>query len=577
MGITGGLAPIGGRAALTIVPSYEIQDPANFIDVERTNTFLGLKGDITETWTYDAYIGFSWSDGDYKQSNWLDGQVSASLDAEIDGNGNLVCSAASLADYPDCVAGDLFTEDALLRGILPQDHLDFISTFTQGNTVYESEQFAAYVTGRLFDMPAGEVQAVFGYEYRNESINDVPDIEHQNDNLWGRSSAGITKGEDTVNEFFTEIEIPLFQDAALAQELTVNVSWRYTEYDSYGGDDTYRIGMNWQTNDWLLIRGTTGTSFRAPDLFEQFLGNETSFLSPFGRDICFDYGENFTPDTTVFQNCASEGLAPDFPGAAGSPSIRTITGGNPDLKAETSDSWTAGFILTPEWVGASVAFSWFDIEIENTVASPSVGFVISDCYNSENFSSGFCSRIAPRDAAGFLTDVDASLLNVGLQRSKGLDIDIVYTKEFSAFDLTIDLSATHIEKQSQVLLGVFDDYKGKWSYPDWVAQGDIRVDYRDWTFFWNVDFVGSQDEDGPSSRICKTGTKTYNGASIRYSSQADWEVIGTVRNIFDKDPPFISDGCGSQTAARLFNTVPGVGYQLFGRTFSLQLSKAFNL
>ena len=565
-----------GAGALTIVPSYANQDPTNNIDIERTNTFIGIKGDITETWTYDAYIGHSWSDGSYEQDNYLQGQTDASLDAELDGGGNLVCSAASLVLYPDCIAGDLFTEDALLRGILPADYMDFISKRTIGNTVYESDQFSGYVTGRLFDMPAGEVQAVFGYEWREESINDVPDQEAQDDNLWGRTSSGITKGKDTVNEFFTEIEIPLFQDAALAQELTINASWRYTDYDSYGGDDTYRIGLNWQVSDLLLLRGTTGTSFRAPDLFEQFLANETGFANARGNDVCIDYGLNYDPGTNIYDNCAADGLAPDFPGTGGVPSIRTVTGGNPNLLAETSDSWTAGFILTPEWVGASVAINWFDIEIENTVQSPTPGFVLFDCYNSPNKSSGFCSRIAPRDNMGFLTDVDSSLLNVGLQRSKGLDIDILYEREFSTFDMTIDISATHTEKQGQVVFDVASDYKGKWGYPDWVAQADFRIDYRDWTFFWNVDWIGSQDEDGPASRVCKTGTKTYNGASVRYRGQADWEVIGSVRNIFEKTPPLISDGCGSQTAARVFNTLPGVGYALFGRTYVLQLSKGFN-
>lgn len=573
-GCAPGQAPPCGFSAQIVVPSFQAQDPTTNIDIDRTNTFIGLKGDISETWTYDAYIGYSWSDGTYAGEDWLQGQVDASLDAELDGSGNLVCSAASLALYPNCVPGNLFTEDINIRGILPQDYRDFISKYTVGTTEYTTLQFAGYATGRLFDMPAGEVQGVFGFETRREEIDDQPDIEAQNDNIWGSSTASITAGSDTVQEFFVEVEVPLLREVTLAEDLTFNASWRYTDYDSYGADDTYRLALNYQVVPWLRLRGTTGTSFRAPDLFEQFLGNETGFLPALGRDPCIDYGTNFDPSTNVYINCASQGLAPDF-GTTGTPSIRSVTGGNPNLLAETSDSTTYGFILQPERIGASLAVSWFDIELLNTVASPSIGFVVFDCYNSANFSSPFCSRVAPRDAQGFLTDVDASLLNVGLQSTEGYDVDFLYEHEFSSFDLTFDVSATYIDEQQRDLLGVQDEFEGRWGFPQWVAQADLRVDWRDWTFFYNVDWIDDSQEPPVPNRICKTDEQTYHAASVRYTG-SDWEIIGTVRNIADNDPPLPADGCGSQSAGRLFNTIRGVGYDLVGRAYILQISKAFN-
>lgn len=564
----------GGFSATPVIPSYQIQDPTDHIEIDRTNTFVGLRGDITSNWSYDAYVGHSWSDGSYSRDQWLNDQIVASLDAELDGSGNLVCSAASLAMFPNCVAGNPWTEDALLRGILPQDYLDFISTVETGNTEYTSTQFAGYVTGPVFELPAGDVSAVFGVEVRNEEIEDVPGPETQAGNLWGFTSAGITAGDDTVREAFMELEVPLFSDTALADELTFNGSWRYTDYDSYGSDDTYRVTLNWQFIPSLRFRATKGTSFRAPDLYEQFLSNQTGFQPALGNDPCIEYGENFDPATNVYQNCASQGLAEDF-GSTGSVSIRTITGGNANLLAETSDSWTTGLVIQPEWVGASLAVNWFEIELKNTVNSPTVGFVLSDCYNSSNFSSPFCSRVSPRDDMGFLTDVDASLLNVGALRSKGVDIDLLYEREFSTFDFQLDVSATHIEKQDRELFGTFDEFAGRWGFPKWVARADVRVDYRDWTFFYNIDWIGSTAEEPVANLFCKTDQETYNSASVRYRG-SDWEVIGTVRNMLDNDPPIVSDGCGSESATRVFNTIPGAGYDLIGRAYVLQVSKSFN-
>ena len=565
----------GGFPAQVVLPSYELQDPNNIAEVDRYNAFIGLKGDLSASWTYDAYFGFSDSDGTYAGEAWLQDRVDASIDGVDDGAGNVVC--ADLVTFPNCVSPNFFDSAAMLDGDLPAWR-DFVSKRTLGTTNYKSRQFAAYATGDLFELPAGTMAGVIGGEIRKEEINDVPDIEAQNDNIWGSSTAEITAGDDTVTEFFAEADIPLVKDNQLAQSILLNGSYRWTDYDSYGDDTTFRLALDWQFNDFVRFRATKGTSFRAPDLFEQFLGNQTGFLNII--DPCANYGTTYDPGSAIYQNCASEGLAPDFGGTTSS--IRTVTGGNTGLLAETSDSWTTGIVLTPgEDSGLSIAASWFNIELKNTVARPSVGFVLNDCYGSSSFSSPFCPRVAPRDALGNLTDVDASLLNVGLERSKGIDFDIVYEKDFSSFDLTVDIAATHMMEQDQDVLGQYDQILGRWAYPDWVAEGDFIIDYRDWTMFWSVQWIGNQTEDlvfdpdgVTQDRPVSTGTKTYNHISARYTA-SDWEVIATVRNLFNADPPIVADGAGSFTANRIYNTLPAAGYNLRGRTFIVQASMRF--
>lgn len=566
----------GGFPAQIVLPSYQLKDPNTHAEIDRYNVFVGLKGDLSASWTYDAYFGFSDSDGTYAADDWLDDRVTASMNAVDDGMGNIVC--ADLITFPDCVAPNFFGTGAMLDGNLPAWR-DFVSKNTIGSTTYKSRQFAAYATGDLFELPAGTMAAVFGAEIRKEELSDVPDPDQQTNNIWNTSTSQITAGDDTVTELYGEIEIPLVKDSQLAESIDLNASYRWTDYDSYGSDTTYRIALNWQFLPSIKFRATTGTSFRAPDLFEQFLGNETGFRTII--DPCANYGSTLDPGSATYQNCAAEGLAPDFMGTTSS--VRVITGGNKELLAETSDSWTTGIVFTPLDTGLSIAASWFNIELENAVASPSVGFILGDCYTSANFSSPFCQQIAPRDSLDNLTDVDASLLNLGLETSKGIDIDVLYQKEFSTFDLTLDATATHMLKQDQVVLGQYDQILGRWAYPDWAAEGDIRVDYRDWTFFWSLQWIGNQSEDpvfDPGTinqdRPVSTGTRTYNHFSARYTA-SDWEVIATIRNIFDRDPPIVGDSVGSFTANRIYNTLPAAGYNLRGRTLILQASKGFGL
>ena len=581
-GIQGPLGAAIGRgfAVQPVVPSYELEDANSGNEVDRYNAFIGLQGDFSATWSYDAYVGFSHSEGTYYSSNWLDDRVTASINATLDDDGNLVCADNSIAG---CVPANLFTEDALLHGRLPANVLNFLGKNLLGETTYKGHQFSGYATGRLFDMPNGDdVSAVIGFETRTEDIHDVPDPEAQADNLWGRTTSGITSGDDTVREVFTEIEIPLLARLPWAEELVVNGSGRWTDYDSYGDDTTYRVALDYQMRPQLRFRATSGTSFRAPDLFEQYLANQTGFTSGFA-DPCINYGDVYEPDDIRYRNCEAQGLPLDH-GDSGVPSIRSVIGGNPNLLAETSEAWTAGIVVQPEpqdLLGLSLAFTWYEIELENTVQDPSVSYVLGTCYDSPGLTNPFCDRVGPRGPEGFLTDVNASLLNVGRRFTRGFDTDFVWERSFPTFELRVEGTIAILKEQTTEL---FDDEWNSfrnWGFPKWTGVLDTIVDYRDWRFFWRMNFIGHTSAqavyDAGTTNVDRmhwTDNHWEHTVSVRWSS-ADWVVLGTIRNLFDKQPPLVADGVPRDETSRNFNTLPGVGYDIFGRSVVLQVAREF--
>ena len=565
-----------------VLPSWNIQNPESEIEVDRYNVFAGIKGDIGARWEYDVTAGYGHSKGYYRREQWLDDRVEAAVNGIVvnPATGAVTCAPQVLAQFPGCVPANLVTADALLRGVLPQDVVSFISKNTEGSTVYKGKQISAYANGPVFNLPAGEVQAVFGAEWREESIDDVPDIEAQRNNFWGFSTAGITRGKDTVQEVFTEIEVPLLRDLPLVKDFSINLSGRWTDYDSYGDDTTYRGTLRWVLTPSVSLRSSIGTSFRAPDLYEQFLGDQTGFISNL-NDPCNQFGSIYDPGDTIYDNCLALGLSPEDYRATSS--ITQITGGASDLEAETSDAFTVGLIFKPEALNVSIAVDYFRIKLQDTVASPSSGFILFECYDSPGFSSPYCPRVGPRDPrTGQLEFVDASFINIGSQESKGVDVNLVYDQDLEIGRLTFDWQTTYLIKQNFELFGDVTELAGRWGYPRWSSEAQVRFNWRDFTFAWSTSFTGKSDEEpvfdpGTTNidRINKSPNHFEHGLSVRYTG-SDWEVIGTVRNIFDQDPPFLSGGQGAAGASRFLNTTPGVGYDLLGRSYVLRVSKKFD-
>ncbi|MFT3755871.1 MAG: TonB-dependent receptor, partial [Pseudoxanthomonas sp.] len=196
------------------------------------------------------------------------------------------------------------------------------------------------------------------------------------------TAATVTRGKDAVKEAYAEIELPLLSSLPGAQELTFNVSGRYTDYDSYGSDETWKVGMLWTPVNWLSFRASRGTSLRAPALFEQFLGATSGFLSS-SNDPCNGWA-GFTDKTSNrYLNCASLNLPTNY-NATQSVAVYTKGGAETGLAAETSIARTAGLVLQPEfpeWFGnLSFAADWYDVEVNNGVASLGAGTILGLCY-----------------------------------------------------------------------------------------------------------------------------------------------------------------------------------------------------
>ena len=548
--------------------------------VDYTRGVLGIRGslDVGRGWDWEISGQVSRSDATYGGNFFYADRVYATAGMTASGFlpssayaefSNTGCVKAWLKTATDCPTGGVnwFSKDFLINGQLSPEEEAFIVGYEQGTTVYNHAFIEGVISGELFDLPAGPLGIAVGFQYRKEELDDQPGAQSQATNSWGLSSAGRTKGEDTIKEIFAELEIPVLRDVPLVDSLTFNLSGRYSDYDSYGENSTYKVGLNWAITPEWRIRSSYGTSFRAPALYELYLANQSSFLGQANIDPCINWGDSSNSDLRA--NCAAAGVRPDY-NAGGSSSATIIGGGGKGvLEAETAEAQSIGLIWSPSFANLNVALDYYKVTISDQVARFGAANIVSGCYYSNNYANeGLCKLFDRNPGTGtnasMITQVRDSYINIAEQMSEGLDLNVRYTKEFAAGDLTLSARASYILDWTYQLRGDDDavNYKDQIGYPDWTANLSARFNRADWTYFYSIDLVPEVDNDRfyTSNAITYLGQTVYvdrtaefyisHNASIRKRMDDVTLQIG-INNIFNENTPWTSSSGGGRGAGNI--------------------------
>ena len=355
--------------------------------------------------------------------------------------------------------------------------------------------------------------------------------------------------------------------------------------------------MNWAVNDWVRFRGTVGTSFRSPALFEQFLADQTGFQGQLAIDPCIGFGQavaNGALDPRIGERCAALGLAPDR-GAGGTSSASVATGGGIGvLDPETSKAKTVGVIFTPPgpWDGArfSLAVDYFDIEVKGQVTTLGAANIIFTCFNSDTYPDApecalFTRDLDPLSARfGQITNVRNPFLNINSQRNRGVDVTARFSQDLGRYGSLSTLSQMtfQLEDVFELFAGVESDSNGEIGEPKFV--GDFNATYSNgpWSLFYGLNVIGgiSNEADlrfaragdiclasplrgGDVCPIYKFKPQFYHSVSVTREIDKRFSMTLGVSNLFDNKPPrvgaFAPFGGFGQTATS------GTQYDLVGR------------
>lgn len=598
---------------------------------------IGLNG-----WSADVSITHSSSKGTSLRTGINEAKLNFALGQEFDATGNVTATPGACiagpntdltaAEQAGCVPVNLFTPSLyspLIGDFATQGERDYLFSDRTFDTRYKQTTWSAYATGNLMEAPGGTVAAVVGAEIRNDSIDSIPNRVASEGQLFGFFVDEGAVGDKTTKELYAEVAIPLVADKPFFKQLDVELAGRYTHDEFYGGAGTYSAKAGWRPFDSLLVRGSIGTSFRAPNLRELFLKNQSGFNSTFDpcsvpQDAVNPLTGGYDPqldgrDQKTLDNCVLAGVDPttfNAGSATGSYSIEINRfgaffdpgAGLDSLEPETSISKTVGFSFEQPFTDAfelEFGTSYYDITVEDAIVELTPSFVVIDCYVIQaNLSSPRCANVT-RDSSGFIQNVKAGFENQGGFNVRGFDINARASKEFivadRVFDVNLDVTFNNTVELSQLdfnpRTGLFEDedFVGQPGVPEWKGLIRAFVDMNDFRFSWTTNFiqgteVALEDQDVFSDAVLG-GSQTCLGptqgdvqcrdvdflddywlhsASLYYRKDT-WTLGAGVRNVFDKEPPKVD---GSEIQATN-NTPIGYGYNLNGRTFFINASKTF--
>lgn len=463
----------------------------------------GLKFDLGNDWTIDTAL--LWS-----ESRTLE-------------NGYNFISASALQDALDssdpATALNVFGVGEGVNDPAIIDSLK-VQTFRAGNSTLMSPDIK--INGPLpVDWGAGPLGIAFGGEYRKETLSDLADS-FSEQGLIVSSGGTSGRGDRDAYAGYAELAIPVLgNDLSFpgVKELSLQVAGRFDSYSDFGDTINPKVGARWKVLDQLVLRGTYAEGFRAPSLVELFSGTSTSF----------DYLADPARGDTTLQ-------------------YRVERGGNPDLDAETSKSWTAGFVAEPI-KHLTVYADWFNIVqngkildtdpqqiLDNEALFP--GRVIRNPPSADDIAAGI---------PGTIVKVISGYANIAKREVEGLDLGVRYvipTDSFGEFSLDANASWLYKFDETPEPGDPVIEYAGTYGVPEWRGSASLDWDYKNIHFGFTANYIGEYDQYfmWSSTYVSDLWTydlqASYSFQDTRSSLLNDTRIAVGVLNLLDEDPPF---------------------------------------
>lgn len=401
--------------------------------------------------------------------------------------------------------------------------------------VGELTSFDAKASGEVYQLPGGPISLAIGGEYRNEAMKQRNDPYGIANDVIAQSEQLDVDASRDVYAGFGEVLVPLVSpqnNVTLVNTLELRLAARYEHYKNFDATKP-GIGLSWRPTPWLLLRGSYNEGFRAPAVVELY-------TPAIGRR-----NEGFIDTARVGQ-----------PDAASNVSKRTVTGGNPNLQPEESESYNAGLVIdVPFLKGFSIGADFYRIkqynQIDNSNAQDELDLdnTLWDANQGANPRVIREARTAADIAAGLpgvLVEVLSTYQNLTLRDTEGVDVFASYqTPKYSVgrfnftgiLSYTDKLESTDAKGNTTNLIRNNGNPRNKATFGvSWNRGG------------WSANIAERYTSDYQASAAFTTNGQPFiiedywvTNASVGYAFRSGalngLRVRVGVNNLFDEDPP----------------------------------------
>jgi outer membrane receptor protein involved in Fe transport len=386
-------------------------------------------------------------------------------------------------------------------------------TNSQGSNRSETLGWDGNVSGRLMDLPAGELGMALGLEWRDTRFQTNPDTQA----YLGSGGGQPLKGARKVLSEYAELTAPVYRGPAGSVEL--QVAARHEDYSDFGNVTKpkygfkYRLPENRVAN--IVLRGSYSESFQAPALPLMYASQTVAFSSALLQDP-------LRPQDAPQQQ-------------------RIVTGGNPNLLPELGKTWYGGVVVEiPRVKDLSFNIDYFQYRINQVIVTPSSTFLLS-----ANGMAQFPNAIVRDNTVGNpgpILRIESVPSNNprAWQVYRGVDIGFKYrlrNTEIGEFNFSAD-GTRILEKSSDSGLGggSFENL-GLLFDPKWRATAGIGWRYKDWGASVNADYIGKFFNDGYTTAGWGENPFTTIHTNVSYRGLWGTTITVGVNNVFDNRSP----------------------------------------
>jgi outer membrane receptor protein involved in Fe transport len=589
-----GLAPITvGSTRLSLFKNF--LDLGGRQEAATRETFRivgGINGTFNDDWKYELALNY----GSFKEKTKVIGNLNTqrfllAMDATTDPTGKIVCRSqidptAALINQSD--DGNAFGTARLAADVAACVPLN---PFGQGNvtdamrqyllqdttSVGSIKQFVASAnlsgdTSNWFELPGGPIGFAVGAEYRRETNFFQADDLVASGITFYNALPLFNPPAFSVKEAYGEVRVPILKDVPFFHELTLSGAGRVSKYR--GGTGTvyaYNGGIDWAPIKDVRFRGGWARSVRAPNLVDLYSEQSQNFATVVDPCSARNIG---TGAATRVANCAAQGIpaAYDYVYVA---SLEILSGGNPSLRAETSDSLTVGAVVQPSFVpGLSLTADYYDITVNKVITSPSAQQILNACYDATDLNNQFCTLFRRAGAAGAASGevayqiIEGSLqqtsLNYAKSKVRGLDIEASYKRELDnigtlstrvvythMFQIDDFLDPANPGKADQTLLELGDP-KDALNWDTEFKRGNVTLGFgfryigkqvlNTYEDFFSKQGRPPENEDYAAVKFYPS--TFYQDVRVGLDVNKSFNIYAGVDNVFDRQPPFGLSGTG---------------------------------